>query len=257
MRRRKSKQLRALGEGAAAGQAPRPGEQGRPQPQVTRAQQKRARRRRGPARQTRWMRVLGLIIAIGGGVAVGFGWAGAASKGCVDCQIPYLLSGGAAGLGLIVFGVGLLLLAQIRTESRRLGDRIEHALRVRDGEPRRPATSEAHPRPEASAGARPESVAESPNPLSAVPVDAPAAEGERTDSDAATVAATTVAGGVVETETDAEESTRPPALVETSEGPKPEAVQPAHEASVADGLDARARSESSRRRGIFRRKEAR
>jgi hypothetical protein len=172
------------------------------------------------------MRVLGLLIATGGGVAIGFGWAGAAQESCVDCQIPYLLSGGAAGVGLIIFGIALLLLAQIRTESRRLGDRIEHALgvRPRPEQAHRPAaTPAAEPamteqptaisamterrdealttgasevrRPEQAALASPEPA---PNPLSAVRVDAPT-EPDAQRSDAATLAATTAAGGVVDT----------------------------------------------------------
>jgi hypothetical protein len=81
--------------------------------------------RKGPARQTRTTRVVGLAFCVGGFVAIGFGWAGAAAKDCVECQMPFLLSGGAAGLGLIVFGVGMMLMAQMRTEGRRLAERLE------------------------------------------------------------------------------------------------------------------------------------
>lgn len=50
---------------------------------------------------------IGLIVA--GFVVLGIAWNGAASVNCVDCQIPYLLSGGAVGLGLIIVGAGLML----------------------------------------------------------------------------------------------------------------------------------------------------
>jgi hypothetical protein len=82
------------------------------------------RRPHGPARQTRLTRLVGLAFCIGGFVAIGFGWSGAASKDCVACQMPYLLSGGAAGMGLIVFGTGMMVMAQLRTEGRRLADRL-------------------------------------------------------------------------------------------------------------------------------------
>jgi hypothetical protein len=81
--------------------------------------------RKGPARQTRTTRVVGLAFCVGGFVAIGFGWAGAAAVDCVECQMPFLLSGGAGGLGLIVFGVGMMLMAQMRTEGRRLAERLE------------------------------------------------------------------------------------------------------------------------------------
>jgi hypothetical protein len=77
-------------------------------------------------RQTRYARLLGLAFCMAGFAAIALGWAGAARKACVDCQIPYLISGGAAGVALVVFGAGLLLMAQMRTEARRLSARLEH-----------------------------------------------------------------------------------------------------------------------------------
>jgi hypothetical protein len=88
-------------------------------------QPRRQPRPKGPARQTRMTRLVGLAFCIGGFVAIGFGWSGAAGKDCVECQMPYLLSGGAIGIGLIVFGVGMMVMAQLRTEGRRLADRFE------------------------------------------------------------------------------------------------------------------------------------
>jgi hypothetical protein len=76
--------------------------------------------------RARWTRILGLAFCTAGFAAVALGWAGAARKNCVDCQIPYLISGGAAGVVLMIFGVGLLVMGQMRTESRRLSARLEH-----------------------------------------------------------------------------------------------------------------------------------
>src|SRR5437660_388959 len=66
-------------------------------------------------RQIRFARILGLCFVIAGFAAIGFSWSGAAKVACVDCQVPYLLSGGAAGLGLIVIGAVALVIAQIRS----------------------------------------------------------------------------------------------------------------------------------------------
>ncbi|HEX2266836.1 MAG TPA: hypothetical protein VHI97_01370 [Actinomycetota bacterium] len=279
IRRRKAKQLRALGEAqrssAVPGAARGPGAAGPRGVQAGRKAQKR-RKPRGPARQTRWLRVLGLIIATGGGVAIGFGWAGAAQVDCVECQIPFLLSGGAAGIGLIIFGVALMLLAQIRTESRRLGDRIEHALglRVKPEDQRssaaatEPATREqpaaaspiAEPRGEdaAATAVTTESRAEepalvsaepSPNPLSAVPVDSRADEAR--SSDAATLAATTMAGGVVDAEADAGDAG---AANVAEDQPLGGVSVPSPQTEGSPEALGR-RSDPERRRGLFRRRK--
>lgn len=85
-------------------------------------------RRRTPAeRQIRYARLLGMLFVIAGGTAIGFGWAGAARVNCIDCQMPYILSGGAGGLAALIFGVTLILIAQMRAEGLKLADRLEAA----------------------------------------------------------------------------------------------------------------------------------
>jgi hypothetical protein len=80
-------------------------------------------------RRVQLTRFLGLLFALAGFAAIGVGWNGMASVTCVDCQLPYLLSGGAAGLGLVMVGVGLLVVAQVRAERIRL---VRHVDAVRD-----------------------------------------------------------------------------------------------------------------------------
>lgn len=79
---------------------------------------------RGSDRQVRFGRILGLFFSAAGFVTIGFGWNGMAKVACPDCQLPYLLSGGAAGLGLILIGGVLLVLAQIRDERLKLADQL-------------------------------------------------------------------------------------------------------------------------------------
>jgi hypothetical protein len=92
---------------------------------IVRSPGSKSRRERGPARQTRLTRLVGLFFVLAGFAAIGLGWVGAANKDYVEGQLPYALSGGAAGLGLIVVGVGLMVMAQLRTEGRRMLDRLE------------------------------------------------------------------------------------------------------------------------------------
>ncbi len=82
----------------------------------------------GPTRNRHvvYARLLGLLFCAAGFAAIGIGWAGMASRACVDCQLPYLLSGGAAGVALVILGVALLLIAELRAEGRGLAERIDH-----------------------------------------------------------------------------------------------------------------------------------
>jgi hypothetical protein len=79
---------------------------------------------RGPDRQVRYGRILGLVFLLVGFVVIGLGWNGMARVACPDCQLPYLLSGGATGVGLILVGGALLLAAQIRDERLKLAEQL-------------------------------------------------------------------------------------------------------------------------------------
>ena len=89
-------------------------------------------------RQVRYARILGLVFCVAGGAAIAIGWNGAARQASADSQLPYLLSGGAAGIALLTFGVGLLLIAQIRAERQRVSGVLDLmggavAARAREG----------------------------------------------------------------------------------------------------------------------------
>src|SRR5437588_8671455 len=69
-------------------------------------------------RQT-WARLggqLGLACIGVGLLVIGLGWNGAASKDFAQGQIPYLLSGGALGLGLVVMGAALVVVQNSRRD---------------------------------------------------------------------------------------------------------------------------------------------
>ncbi len=68
---------------------------------------------------------IALIAITAGFVVLGVAWDGAASVDCVQCQIPYLLSGGGIGIGLIVVGAGLLLFEAGRRVIGRLEARLD------------------------------------------------------------------------------------------------------------------------------------
>lgn len=65
------------------------------------------------------------VLALGVGfLAIGLGWLGSARRACVDCQIPYLISGGAAGLALVVSGSALLVVRAMRAQQRDLQESL-------------------------------------------------------------------------------------------------------------------------------------
>jgi hypothetical protein len=57
------------------------------------------------------LRFLGLLFWMAGGVVLTFAWMGMAELAYVDGQMPFLVSGGAAGLALVIVGSTLVLSA--------------------------------------------------------------------------------------------------------------------------------------------------
>jgi hypothetical protein len=66
-----------------------------------------------------WARLggqLGLGFIAAGLLVIGLAWNGAASVDFVSGQVPYLLSGGALGLGLIVLGAAMIIVQNSRRD---------------------------------------------------------------------------------------------------------------------------------------------
>jgi hypothetical protein len=77
---------------------------------------------------------LGIGLIAFGFIFIVLGWNGAAGSNCVDCQIPYLLSGGFAGLAFIVIGGGLLLFEAMRRQQAHIESKLIELIDVlRDG----------------------------------------------------------------------------------------------------------------------------
>ena len=67
---------------------------------------------------------MALAFITGGFVVLFLAWNGAASQDFVQGQVPYLLSGGFVGLGLIIVGVGLMLFES----GRRAGTKVDRKI---------------------------------------------------------------------------------------------------------------------------------
>jgi hypothetical protein len=68
---------------------------------------------------------LGVGFALAGFVLVFLGWNGAASQDRVPSQFPYLISGGVAGLCLVVIGAALIIAETGREDRERLYRELE------------------------------------------------------------------------------------------------------------------------------------
>jgi hypothetical protein len=75
-------------------------------------------------------RILGLAFITTGFVVIGKAWDGAASINFATGQLPYLLSGGFMGLGLIITGATLLFLSTVRSERSLMSEQYEEMSRL-------------------------------------------------------------------------------------------------------------------------------
>src|SRR6266511_2756705 len=73
----------------------------------------------------RYVRMFGMAVCAAGFASIALGWNGAARLTVVDQQFPFLMSGGVLGVALVLFGVGVLLVSQIRTERQKLSRLLE------------------------------------------------------------------------------------------------------------------------------------
>lgn len=68
---------------------------------------------------------VGVLMCLLGFGVIFFGWNGAASEALPAAQFPYLISGGIAGLGLVVIGAAMLVVQDSREDRARLQATLE------------------------------------------------------------------------------------------------------------------------------------
>lgn len=73
---------------------------------------------------------LGVLFCLAGFVLVWVGWNGAASYDLSTRQFPFLISGGIAGLCLVIVGVGLFVVQSQRAERVRLEENLAGLTRI-------------------------------------------------------------------------------------------------------------------------------
>jgi hypothetical protein len=76
-------------------------------------------------RSDRFGGAFGIVLCVAGLVLIFLGWNGAAETDRVASQMPYIISGGLAGVALCVIGAALLVTAGARSERVRLQASVE------------------------------------------------------------------------------------------------------------------------------------
>jgi len=75
------------------------------------------------------LRLLGILFWMAGGIVITFGWMGMAELAYVDGQMPYLISGGVAGLALILVGSTFIVAAALSEAAERTAQRTAELLK--------------------------------------------------------------------------------------------------------------------------------
>jgi hypothetical protein len=71
---------------------------------------------------------LGVILCLLGFLVLFLGWNGAAGKNVIMAQFPFLISGGIAGLAIVVVGAALLIVQNAREDRARLEATLERLI---------------------------------------------------------------------------------------------------------------------------------
>jgi hypothetical protein len=86
--------------------------------------------------------LLGIAYCVAGFFLIFLGWNGAASHDREAAQIPYVISGGIAGLGLVVLGAALIVAHSLRTDRVELRGSIDDLRAAVDRLASGPSTAE-------------------------------------------------------------------------------------------------------------------
>lgn len=76
---------------------------------------------------------LSTALIVAGFLLVVLGWNGAASTRFVDAQLPYLVSGGMAGIGMVVSGCTLAIIQELRKTAATIVQGLERSAAAASG----------------------------------------------------------------------------------------------------------------------------
>ena len=77
---------------------------------------------------------LSTALIVGGFLLIALAWNGAASEFLVDKQLPFVVSGGLTGIGMIMTGCTLAVIQELRKSSAEVGAQVEKLTAVLRGD---------------------------------------------------------------------------------------------------------------------------
>lgn len=77
------------------------------------------------SKTSRYSEYLPVALLVAGFVLMGLGWNGAASVDYAQGQIPYMISGGLVGLGLVLYGSAALIVQTVKRGQARQVEELE------------------------------------------------------------------------------------------------------------------------------------
>lgn len=77
---------------------------------------------------------LSTALIVGGFLLIALAWNGAASEFLVDKQLPFVVSGGLTGIGMIISGCTLAVVQELRKSAAEMGARVDKLAAAVQGE---------------------------------------------------------------------------------------------------------------------------
>lgn len=96
---------------------------------------------------------LSTALIVGGFLLIALAWNGAANEFLVDKQIPFVVSGGLTGIGMVISGCTLAVVQELRKSTAEVGARLDKlAAAVRGDEVAASALEDTLPEPREHTG---------------------------------------------------------------------------------------------------------
>ena len=114
---------------------------------------------------------LSTALIVGGFLLIALAWNGAASEFLVDRQIPFVVSGGLTGMGMIVSGCTLAVVQEVRKSAAQLAGHVDRLTAAVRGDVEESPLTDTLPEPRGHTGSsidrEPRSTTIDPNPTAA------------------------------------------------------------------------------------------
>ena len=99
-------------------------------------------------------RYITTALIVAGFLLIALAWNGAASEFLVDKQIPFVVSGGLTGIGMIVAGCTLAIVQEVRRSAAEVADHVDRLTAAVRGDVQQSPLEDTLPEPREHTGSR-------------------------------------------------------------------------------------------------------